>query len=171
MGIAATLVSSIPILCPGAKGQPPAQNPEKEKVKMKPNAGDAIRLTDKYSFAKAGSVGIIGGVVGESQDELQVTWNYDAFRGYSCYGAEHCPQPTPRGIYELHPHPNEIVSCSGGPGTIALPAWLLKPTGETITVDFWCWHDLPRAHSGVSYRLDVPVWEWDGRYPPGFWDF
>jgi hypothetical protein len=138
-------------------------------VTCKPQAGDAVRLTGKFSFADVGKIGIIGGLVGKAQDELQVTWNYNAFRGYSCYGAEHCPQPTPRGIVELHPHPDEFVSCSGGPGSIALPAWLLKPTTETLNARCWCWHDLPRAHSAVYYQVTVPVWEWDGQYPEGFW--
>jgi hypothetical protein len=57
-----------------------------------PQAGDAVLLTGIWPWAAelpVGSVGIIGGMVGQSQDSLQVTWRFSAFRGFSSFG---CPE-------------------------------------------------------------------------------
>ena len=104
----------------------------------RPTAGDTVLLTAPWSIAPAGSWGVIGGMVNVHEDFLHI-----CFRA-GCFNNGH------------------YVSCSGGPATIALPAFLLDPTPEVRDQDFWTWQDTPRAGGGVYYSKIVPVWHWDG---------
>lgn len=132
-----------------------------------PQAGDAVRLTGVWNWAselKVGEIGIINGSVGIPQEFLSVIWRYSAFRGYSSHGAAHyVPERLSDYFRQMRAESLEFVSVSGGPGTIALPARLLKPTDELLVVNFWCWLDLPRANGGAYYTQAVPVWKWDGK--------
>ncbi|MFQ5811423.1 MAG: hypothetical protein ACE5JM_17535 [Armatimonadota bacterium] len=114
-----------------------------------PMAGDAVRLTGEFMppLAKEGDIGIIGGVVGRPDPDFGITFHASAFRGKSS-------------AYSQGP---EFVSCSGGPGAIAVNASELTATGETMPVRFWRWRSLPQAGGGEPYTLEVPVWEWAGR--------
>ena len=127
-----------------------------------PEAGDAVLLTDVWPWAgnmiKPGSYGIIGGLQGIRKDRLCVTWNYSAFRGYGMSG---CPEHDYRVAERLDK--TVSVSCSGGPATIALPSGLLERTDEVTEVIFWAWKSFPRGDGGFNYKLDVPVWTWDGK--------
>ena len=133
-----------------------------------PEAGDAVRLTAPWPWAgsllKVGEIGIIGGRVGIPCEHLQITWHASAFRGWPMYG---CPEfPKERFSQALQDYLKEqpvYVSCSGGPGTIALPSRLLVPTQEIIPVRFWAWSERPQANGGFQYQLSVPVWLWDGQ--------
>jgi len=117
-----------------------------------PMPGDAVRLTAPWSSAKPGDFGIIGGMVGEVRDIVDVTFGCrcTSFRGRPSGCACDVGRP-------------EVVSCSGGPGSFSFPASLLKPTDKTIVWTFWCWRRLPCAGGAVKYDLEVPVWDWDGR--------
>jgi len=135
-----------------------------------PSAGNAVRLTAVWPWAgnliKVGSLGIIDGVEGAQQECLRIIWNYSAHRSWVAYG---CPEADFRHreieekLGKCRDNNPVFVNCSGGPGTIALPAKLLTSTEELATVRFWCWKDLPRANGGYQYMLDVPVWEWNGK--------
>jgi hypothetical protein len=117
-----------------------------------PQAGDAVRLikpeTGWWSTGvEDGAIGIIDGVVGEElgpDDERSITFNYSAFRGKN-------------NAYSTGP---EYVECSGGPASIGTRIGDLRPTEETMTVNFWRWKDMPRGGGGEHYTLDVPLWEW-----------
>jgi hypothetical protein len=122
-----------------------------EQVQMQyPQGGDAVVTTEgcwPWGLLPAGKIGIIGGRVGEEiTDGCSITFNYSAFRGRS---SKYAPASDP--IY---------VQVSGGPGTILTPVSQLEPTGEKVSVWFWRWQDIARAHGGEQYRLDVPLWRW-----------
>jgi hypothetical protein len=121
--------------------------PKADPALNQPLPGHAVRLTKDWFGAKAGQIGIIGGIVGLAPADLQITFNPSAFKRRQRKGREGLPCE---------------VSCSGGPGTISTPASKLTPTGETVWVRFWDWKDLPRADGGEDYFEDVPLWEWDG---------
>lgn len=114
---------------------------------LKPMPGDAVRLTGGFMFAKPGAIGIIGGIVGQFEEDLHICFAYSAFRGGPYGGAIG----------------RDYVSCSGGPATIATPVEELVYTGETMPISFWRWKDAPRAGGGVHYTLEVPVWDWKGK--------
>lgn len=109
--------------------------------------GDVVELVGEWFGGNPGATGVIGGVIGEPEDMLHVVFNCSAFRGKNS-------------AWSKGP---EYVSCSGGPGTIALPAALLQPTGRTISRHFWRWKGLPCADGGEDYTLTVPLWTWDGQ--------
>jgi hypothetical protein len=128
-----------------------------------PTGGDAVLLTAEWpwagSSAKVGTFGIINRRNGGQYDDLQVTWNYSAFRGFSYRGAVACDLRKDNTSEGLRDH----VSVSGGPGTICLPTRLLQPTDATTWVWFWCWRSIPQAQGSMQYQLEVPVWTWDGK--------
>lgn len=106
----------------------------------RPRAGDAVRLTHKWSIAEAGDYGILGGVVRSDSEELSIT-----FRPSIYYNGQYC-------------------SCSGGPGTFAQSIHLLTPTEETKRVTCWMFHkDMQGAGRGIYFYRTVRVWEWDGK--------
>lgn len=109
-----------------------------------PTGGIAVRLTGLWPWAgnllDIGDIGIVDGYDDQPYCHLRIIWKFSAYRD------------------------NHLTSCSGGPGTIGLPAELLVPTQETMKVRFWKFKDaLPSANNSVVYWLDVPVWEWDGK--------
>lgn len=111
-----------------------------------PMPGDAVRLSGTWCGLEAGKIGVLGGVVGHPTDDYSITFNASTFRGSRC---------SSKGVH--------IVSCSGGPATIWTPASELKPTDEKVTIRCWHWRkNFPGAHRGVSYLVEVPVWEWAG---------
>jgi len=114
-----------------------------------PLPGDAVRLIGNYPGVgeSPGAIGIIGGVVGKPRENYDITFNASAFRGKSS---------------RIGPGP-EYVSCSGGPGTIATPAWKLVPTNGKVLVTFWRWRNYPGKGNGESFHLFVPVFHWDGK--------
>jgi hypothetical protein len=104
-------------------------------------AGDAIRLSKPWSTLKAGEIGIIEGLRHQSIDaETIIFGNCSAFRD------------------------EQLVSCSGGPGTFKTDTKLLIPTGEKMLIWFWKQRD---GCSGAGcceiYKVIVNVWEWDGQ--------
>lgn len=106
----------------------------------RPMAGDAVLLTAPWSIAPAKSWGVIGGMCSIEDDFLHICFHANCFNdGHS-------------------------VSCSGGPATIALPAFLLIPSDGIKQQNFWKWKDVPRAGGGIGYSTEVPVWEWNGIY-------
>ena len=111
-----------------------------------PMPGDAVCVTDGWDLLGSGQIGIISGIVGKPREYYDITFNASAFRGKNC----------PIECYEY-------VSCSGGPGTIATPAWKLRPTNEKISRQFWGWKDFPRRDGGVRFYMEVPLFEWDGK--------
>jgi hypothetical protein len=107
---------------------------ERYPWKPYPQAGDVVRLTAEWPWAgslvKVGTYGVIEGCVGEKYDDLGVTWNYSAHRGWSCCGSPMVDLRS-KHFLALEKEWKEYVSCSGGPATIALPTKLLRPTDET----------------------------------------
>lgn len=141
-----------------------------EQMESIPLPGHAVRLTDEWPWARTilevGKIGIINGIEGIPSDQLHICWNHSTFRGWGLYGAPECDARSPliKTAMETGKLSSAIaVSSSGGPATIALPAHLLKPTDEIVTVQLWCWRDIPRANGGRSYIMSVPLWEWDGK--------
>ena len=131
-----------------------------------PQAGDVVRLTGCWPWAgsliKLGSLGVINGIVGARQKRLEVTWNFSAFRGFSMYGSPERDFRSDLGKYA--PTDSTVfVSASGGPGTIALPAGLLKLTDEFVEIGCWCWRTMPRKDGGYYYKVKCRVWEWTGK--------
>lgn len=120
--------------------------PPRDESGTRPMPGDAVRLTDRWRWGMIGPnrVGIIDGMVGHPDDKLEITFNYSCFRGPSSGSGP------------------EIVSCSGGPGTIALDYRNLKKTGRKFAVSCWKWKDYPRAGGGEPYMIEVDEWEWNG---------
>lgn len=116
-----------------------------------PMPGDAVRLTGEWpggnDLVKVGAVGVIGGVVGQPQAELDVCFNASAFRGKM------------HGRLDKGP---EMVSTSGGP-CVFVAASCLTPTVETMPVNVWRWRDWPMAGGDERYSVVVPVWEWNGQ--------
>lgn len=54
----------------------------------------------------------------------------------------------------------------GGPASISqIDARKLHDTGERARLMVWSFEDLPRAHSGVHWIIEGPLWEW--RIPEG----
>lgn len=107
---------------------------------LKPKAGDAVKLGSpwKWGGLPAGSIGILGGMINEPMDHTPITFRASTFRD------------------------NEIVSCSGGPGTASTDVKELLPTDETK--DVWCWrfdYDIWGADRGRDYMVTVPVWIWN----------
>ncbi|MEA5626880.1 hypothetical protein [Nostoc sp. UHCC 0251] len=103
-------------------------------------AGDVIRLSKPWSTLKAGEIGIIGGLRHQVIDAESIV-----FRNYSAFRDE------------------QLVSCSGGPGTIRTDTKLLIPTGEKMLIWFWRWKDGRSGRDqGERYKAIVNVWEWDG---------
>jgi len=103
----------------------------------RPMPGDAVLLTAPWSIAPAGSWGMIGGMCGTEPAFLHICFRANCFM-------------------------DKYVTCSGGPATMALPAFLLNPSDGIKQQDFWKWKDTPRAGGGVWYSTEVTVWEWDG---------
>lgn len=89
-------------------------------------------------WVKAGDVGVIQGMVGESRDDYLI-----CFGAYSTYR-------------------DRSVQSSGGPAYYLATAALL-PTEETRTWTFWRWKDTPRAGGGVEYDHTSRVWRLAGR--------
>jgi len=103
------------------------------------HAGDVIRLAAPWGWAglKQFTEGVIGGVLGGPLEGGSITFNAATYRD------------------------DQLVSCSGGPGTIHTEAVTLRPTGEMRTVRVWRFKDdVPRAHNGEGYTVTVPVWTW-----------
>src|ERR1051325_7830748 len=94
---------------------------------VRPMPGDAVKLTGPFSVARPGAVGVVGGILGETPEDLHIVFGImGAFRGASFGRA-----------------PDRYVSVSGGPGTIATPAHRLRPTETLEKVRFWRWKDFP----------------------------
>ena len=132
-----------------------------------PQAGDVVLLTDEWPWAgslcKVGTYGVIGGCIGEQYDDLSVTWNYSAHRGWSSCGARMIDLRSKHFLTNMDKEWREYVSCSGGPATIALPTKVLRPTDDRRWTRYWCWLSLPKAHTAVYFNMEVPVWTWDGK--------
>jgi hypothetical protein len=104
-----------------------------------PQAGDAVHLDGTWTWGglDLGAIGVIEGVIGQRRPELEITFNASTFRD------------------------DHIVSCSGGPGSIATPASELHPTGETVELRVWRFKDGHReAHNDEHYTVTVPLWSW-----------
>ena len=124
--------------CGGWRGPAQASHGAPACQCKRPMASDAVLLTAPWSIAPAGSWGIIGGSCSVQDDFLHICFRAGCFND------------------------GRSVSCSGGPATIALPAFLLDPSDGIKLQDFWKWKDVPRAGGGVWYSTEVTVWEWDG---------
>ncbi len=110
----------------------------------RPLAGDAVRLAASWPAGPevaVGAVGVLGGLVGMTPDFAEITFRASTYRD------------------------DAVVTCSGGPATIATPPGELYPTGETATVRCWRFKNgIRRAHNDEEFTVEVPVWDW---YPGG----
>ena len=117
----------------------------------RPAGGDLVRLTREWAGEAVGSIGIVGGIVGEPREDLEITFGWYAdgpFVGRnSGYPSDRSP---------------EHVSCSGGPGALFVPASRLVQTDDVQLHRAWKWKDSPRAGGGQVYQRAARVWEWDG---------
>lgn len=116
-----------------------------------PQAGHVVRLTQDWSIAKNGQIGVISGMLNQDLDNIQVTFSPSAFRGPS----------HPYSTWEFN---RWVCSVSGGPGTICLnPNRLVRAPEGMVQQRFWMWGDGgPGPGRGIDYLLHVPLWEWDG---------
>ena len=118
----------------------------REEDELMPMPGDAVMLTRGMVGAPAGSIGIIEGVVGKFRTEYNITFNCKTpFRGKSSGDKNNSEM---------------IVSCSGGPGTIATPASELVDTKHNVTQDFWRWKTTPQKDGSETYYKAIRLWEW-----------
>jgi hypothetical protein len=106
-----------------------------------PLAGDAVRLAGPSPWTDevaTGDLGVVDGMVGEPiATGVAITFHASTFRD------------------------DHVVSCSGGPATIATSVEELVRTDETVEITVWEWRDgIAGAHNGVHYRVTVPVWDW-----------
>ncbi len=114
-----------------------------------PQGGDAVRLAVPWMGVDAGAIGVMGGYVGQVPEDATTSI---CFRAHTFRG---------RGAYPYDGTARQVVSCSGGPATIATDIADLAPTGDTITLRVWRWdHRGPGAGHGEDYTVTVPVWEW-----------
>ncbi|MBB1153490.1 hypothetical protein [Amycolatopsis dendrobii] len=112
--------------------------------KDRPMPGDAVRLAAPWPWAgnmvSVGDIAVIGGMVGKYPDDghASITFNASTHRTET------------------------VVSCSGGPATIATDLSTLRPTGDRTQLTVWRFRGgwLARADSAKYYVVDVPVWEW-----------
>jgi len=109
----------------------------------RPMPGDAVRLATPWrwggSLVKLGELGVIGGMVGQYPEDghASITFNASTHRTKT------------------------VVSCSGGPATIATDLGTLTPTDERVTLTVWRFRgSLPESGGGKNYSVDVPVWNW-----------
>lgn len=115
---------------------------EGEPQPRPPLPGDAVRVAASWNWGamwvKVGDIGVLDGVVGSPiTSHTQITFKFSTFRD------------------------DNVVSSSGGPGTIATPVEELTRTDDTTTISVWQWRDgFPQAHNGIRYPITVPVWEW-----------
>ncbi|MFA5633318.1 MAG: hypothetical protein WC997_17590 [Porticoccaceae bacterium] len=114
-----------------------------------PEAGHAVMLAEGAQWGwgriEPTQIGIIDGVVGVPDTEWEITFNASAFRGPGSRYAK---------------NPETVVSCSGGPGTIATFTEELEYSGRYVRVRFWRWRNRPEADGGEEYFLYVPLWYW-----------
>jgi hypothetical protein len=116
-----------------------ARDQDPSSTEPQPQAGDAVRLDGTWTWGGVdlGAIGVIDGVIGQLRPELGITFNASTFRD------------------------DRVVSCSGGPGTIATPASELHPTGETVELRVWRFKGGHReAHNDEHYTVTVPLWSW-----------
>jgi hypothetical protein len=111
-----------------------------------PQAGHAVRIIrSQDALIKDGSIGVLEGIADRDlapDTQVQVCFNFSAFRGYS-YGFD-----------------TESCSASGGP-SFYIRAGELRPTGSVTEVLFWRWkNEIMGRDRGEEYTLTVPVWEY-----------
>lgn len=111
-----------------------------------PQAGHAVRIVRSLDPLVAdGSIGILEGIADRDlapESQVQVCFNFSAFRGYS-YGFD-----------------TESCSASGGP-SFYIHAGALRPTGTVTEVRFWRWkNEIAGRDQGEAYSLTVPLWEY-----------
>jgi hypothetical protein len=118
------------------------EHPPKEATY--PQAGDAVRLLGFWYDLEPGDIGVIGGYVGQRQDEASITFRASTYRATARDGER------------------EIVSCSGGPATIATDLSELRPTEERHTLTVWRFKDggIRGAGRDEGYPVQVAVWDW-----------
>ena len=108
----------------------------------KPRPGDAIRILAVKYEARAGDIGVLGGIVRDlnPEDEELICFSFRAY---------HDPDNKP-----------EYVNPSGGPAWY-VTAGKLIPTNETVSLRFWRFKGgIQRAGNDEEYLLEVPVWNY-----------
>ncbi len=113
------------------------------ELQNRPMPGDAVRLASLWRWAgslvKPDALGVIGGMVGQYPEDghASITFNASTHRTET------------------------VVSCSGGPATIATDLSKLTPTDDRVTLTVWRFRGgLPQRGGGKNYSVDVPVWSW-----------
>jgi hypothetical protein len=148
--------SDVPLTLTGDDGEPfevTTEDLATERVRVRleplfvekqdrPMPGDAVRLATPWAWGhevKVGSLAVIGGMVGQYPEDghASITFNASTHRTET------------------------VVSCSGGPATIATDLSTLMPTDERVTLTVWRFRGmLPESGGGKNYSVDVPVWSW-----------
>jgi hypothetical protein len=109
----------------------------------RPMPGDAVRMATPWRWAgslvKPDALGVIGGMVGQYPEDGHASITFNA----STHRTEN------------------VVSCSGGPATIATDLGTLTPTDDRVTLSVWRSRGSLLGRDGSkSYTVDVPVWDW-----------
>lgn len=149
--------SGLPLTITGDNGQPfqvTADDLATERMRIRleplvvekqdrPMPGDAVRMATPWRWAgslvKPDALGVIGGMVGQYPEDGLASITFNAIT-----------------------HRTEtVVSCSGGPATIATDLSTLTATDERVTLTVWRFRGrLPESGGGKNYSVDVPVWSW-----------
>lgn len=109
----------------------------------RPMPGEAVRMATPWRWAgslvKPDAVGVIGGMVGQYPEDghASITFNASTHRTET------------------------VVSCSGGPATIATDLSTLTPTDDRVTLPVWRFRGgFPRRGGSKTCTVNVPVWDW-----------
>ncbi|WP_372663614.1 hypothetical protein [Amycolatopsis kentuckyensis] len=108
----------------------------------RPMPGDAVRLATPWAWGrevKVGSLAVINGMIGQYPEDghASITFNASTHRTAT------------------------VVSCSGGPATIATDLSALTPTDDRVTLTVWKFRGgIAQRDNGKNYTVSVPVWEW-----------